>query len=132
MTEPLPFANTRFRVEIEGVPASGAVEVIFPEARIVGRRRDGSRVRYGNLIVRRGLTASSDWYGWWDAARRGRRATKRAVRVALLTADGRDARAWLFRDAAPVAYQLSPLHARGNEAVLETLELTIGQFDAAS
>jgi phage tail-like protein len=132
MTGPSPFANARFRVEIEGVPASGAVEVIFPEARILGRRRNGARVQYGNLIVRRGLTASPDWYGWWDAARRGRRATKRVVRVALLTADGRDARVWLFRQTAPVAYRLSQLNALGNEAVLETLELSIGHFETAS
>jgi phage tail-like protein len=129
MTE-APFGNMRFRVEIEGVPGSGAVEVIFPEARILERPRKGGAARYGNLIVRRGLTLSRDWYEWWDAARRGRRAPRRAVRVTLLAPDGGEAGGWLFRGAAPVAYQLSPLNALGNEAVIETLVLRIGHFEA--
>ena len=125
-----PFGNMRFRVEIQGVSGSGAVEVIFPEARIVDRPRKRGAVRYGELIVKRGLTRSRDWYEWWDAARRGRRAPKRAVRVTLLAPDGGDAGAWFFGDATPVAYQLSPLNALGNEAVIETLVLRIGRFEA--
>ena len=124
-----PFGNMRFRVEIEGVPGGGAVEVIFPEARLAPKGRRGG-VQYGPLIVRRGLTLSGSWYEWWDAARRGKRPPTRAVRVTLLRADGSDAGGWLFRDAAPVAYHLSPLNALGNEAVIETLELSVRHFEA--
>ena len=64
-----PFGNMRFRVEIDGLPGGAALEVIFPEARLSGQR--GKRVvRFGNLIIKRGLTRSTDWYDWWDAARR--------------------------------------------------------------
>jgi phage tail-like protein len=124
----LPFVNMRFRVEIDGVPESGAVEVIFPEARIVKGRRSG--VQYGPLLIRRGLTSSASWYEWWDAARSGKRPPKRSVRVTVLQADGSDGVGWLFRNAAPVAYHLSPLNALGNEPVIETLELSVQSFAA--
>ena len=52
--------------------------------------------------------------------------------MTLLDSGGRDASAWLFGDAAPVAYQLSPLNALGNAAVTETLELSVGSFAAYS
>jgi hypothetical protein len=57
---PLPFGNMRFRVEIEGLPGGGAVEVIFPEARIAARRQKGCAVLYGPLIVRRGLDIGAE------------------------------------------------------------------------
>jgi phage tail-like protein len=123
-----PFGNMRFRVEIDGVPGGGAVEVIFPEARLATGRKGG--VQYGPLIIRRGLTSSASWYEWWDAARSGKRPPKHSVRVALLHADSSDASGWLFRNATPVAYHLSPLNALGNEPVVETLELSVQSFVA--
>jgi phage tail-like protein len=127
---PTPLGNMRFRLEIEGLAGGGAVEVVFPEARIAKGRRAGG-VLYGPLIVRRGLTLARDWYEWWDAARRGRRPPRRSLRVVLQDGGGGDAAAWLFQDTLPVAYRLSPLNALGNEPVLETLELAVGGFDAA-
>ena len=127
---PTPLGNMRFRLEIEGLPGGGAVAVVFPEARIAKGRRAGG-VLYGPLILRRGLTLARDWYEWWDAARRGRRPPRRSLRVVLQDDVGADAAAWLFQDALPVAYHLSPLDALGNEPVLETLELAVGGFEAA-
>ena len=127
---PMPLGNMRFRLEIEGLAGGGAVAVVFPEARIARGRRAGG-VLYGPLIVRRGLTLARDWYEWWDAARRGRRPPRRSLRVVLQDGAGADATAWLFRDALPVAYHLSPLNALGNEPVLESLELAVGDFEAA-
>ena len=127
---PLPFGNMRFRVEIEGLPGGGAVEVIFPEARIAARRGKGGAVVYGPLILRRGLTQARDWHEWWDATRRGKRPPKRSVRIMLLDGAGADAVGWLIKDALPVAYSLSPLNALGNAPVIETLELSVGGLQA--
>lgn len=125
-----PFGNMRFRLEIDGLPGSGAVEVIFPEARLLPRARKAGAAQYGPLIVRRGLTESRDWHEWWDAARRGPRSKRRAIRVLLLDPAGEAASGWLFEGAAPVAYHLSPLNALGNEPVIETLELSVESFAA--
>ena len=125
-----PFGNMRFRLEIDGLPGSGALEVIFPEARLLPRAPKAGAAQYGPLIVRRGLTASRDWHEWWDAARRGPRPKKRTIRVLLLEAAGEAAAGWLFEGAAPMAYHLSPLNALGNEPVIETLELSVESFAA--
>jgi len=129
-----PLGNMRFRVAIAGTQGAGAVEVIFPEARLAARGTAASKrpVRYGTLILRKGLTQSREWYEWWYAARRpapaGRKRSGRDITVTLMDAQGRDACRWLFSDAHPQAYQLSSLNALGNEPVLETLELSVGDF----
>lgn len=124
----LPLGNMRFRVEVEGLAGSRACAVVFPEARIA-RSRGGARVAYGPLIVRRALTASDEWYGWWDAARRAARVSPRQVTVVLHDAAGRDAQRWRYGGAVPVAYQLSPLDALGGEPVVESLELAVTSFE---
>jgi hypothetical protein len=40
-----PFTNTRFRVEIEGLRSTGAVEVVLPEARVVRSTRRPPQTR---------------------------------------------------------------------------------------
>lgn len=126
----LPFGNMRFRVEIDGISGGGAFEVVFPEARIAGRGRNGRRELYGPLILRRGLTAACDWYDWWDTARRARTPASRFVCIVLLDSEGADAMRWRFRGALPVAYHLSPLQALGDAPVIESLELSIAGFTA--
>ena len=51
-----PFGNMRFRLEIEGLRETGAVEVIFPEARLTAGPRRSRVVQYGTLTIRRGVT----------------------------------------------------------------------------
>jgi len=125
-----PFLNTRFRVEIEGLPHSGVVEVVFPESRIVGRRGRTTVVRYGALTLKRGMTGSSDWYRWWDAARTPAAARKTVV-VVLIDRLGADVQRWTFSRTLPAAYAVSPLNAVQGETLMETLELSVGGFRLA-
>jgi phage tail-like protein len=127
-----PFVGARFLVEIDGLTDSAAVEVVFPEARVVTER--GKRaVRYGALTLRRALTASHDWYGWWDRARRPRGRTPgltRTVRVVVIDQARQPVIRWTFARAEPVAYGLSPLNALVSATVIETIELSVGGFEA--
>jgi len=131
-----PFTNMRFRIEIDSMQSTGAVAVIFPEARIVLGPRKALVTQYGSLILKRGLTRSGEWYEWWDAARKSntgrskRRRVHKNVSVILIDSQAADANQWLFSGATPVAYQVSSLNALGNEALIETLELSIGDFRA--
>ena len=43
--------------------------------------------------------------------------------------DGSDGVRWLFRDAVPVGYALSPLNALVGATVIESLELRVGDFE---
>ena len=126
-----PFGSMHFRIEIEGLPETGAVEVIFPEARIATSSNRKRSVQYGSLVLRRGVTRSRDWYEWWDLSRRARTRRKRAVAVILLDAQGADVHRWTFDDCEPLGYSLSSLDAMGNAPLIETLELTVGGFGLA-
>ena len=127
-----PLIGARFRIEIDGVPDTTAIEVVFPEARIVtGRGKSG--VQYGPLTLRRGLTTSKDWYQWWDRARGSRARAKnvsRTVHVILLDRFQADVNRWTFLKAAPIAYCLSPLNALVSAPLVETLELSVHGFEA--
>jgi len=126
-----PLLNARFRIEIEGLSGTGATEVIFPEARIVGPRGKARTVQYGSLTIRRGMTSSSDWYQWWDRARRSPAAARKDVSVIVMDSLRADAARWTFAKALPSAYSVSPLNALGSEPVIETLELSVGGMTIA-
>jgi phage tail-like protein len=127
-----PFLNMRFRVEIEGMPETGVLEVVFPEARLVSRANNGRRARYGTMFLKRGIGRSQEWYLWWDQVRRARKVITKSVTVTLLDELGETAHRWTFRNSKPVAYSISNLNALGHEALTETLELSVGGFDAVT
>jgi phage tail-like protein len=120
-----PLLNAQFRVEIEGLPASGVVEVILPEARIIPGRGKIRIVQYGALTLRRGMTRSSDWYRWWDSGRRASGSATRRITIALMDRTQADAARWTFSEARPSAYAVSPLNALRGEPLIETLELVV-------
>ena len=120
-----PLLNARFRVEIESLPSTGVVEVIFPEARIAAERRNSRTIRYGPLILRRGMSASSDWYEWWQRASQRAVAARKRVIVVLMNQAQADVNRWTFIDAVPSAYTVSPLNAVRSELLIETLELSV-------
>jgi phage tail-like protein len=126
-----PFRNMRFRLDIEGMRETGAVEVIFPEARIAAGPRRSQAVRYGTLVIRRGVTRSQEWFEWWDRGRKSKAAAKRTIAVTLLDERGDDVHRWTFAGAEPQAYLLSSLNALGNAPLIETLELRVAGFEAS-
>jgi len=125
-----PFMNLRFRVAIEGLSSTGAVEVVFPTARITAQRRTRHALQLDPLVIRRGLTLSTEWYDWWNQARRSTRAPRREVQIILLDASGIDALRWVYPDSTPLSYSLSPLNALVGQAMIESLELRVGGFAA--
>lgn len=126
----VPFTNLRFAVGIEGLRSTGAVEVVFPAARIVTAPRRQRQVEFELLVIRRGLTASTEWYDWWNAARRATRVVpRRRVTVVLQKDDGSEGVRWFFPDSVPVSYALSPLNALSAAPVIESLELQVGGFE---
>jgi len=126
-----PLGNMRFRLEIDRMQHTGAVEIVFPEARIVRTQRKARSTDYGTLSIRRGVTASDEWFDWWDQSRRSKTALKRNVAVILLDERGNDVNRWLFVDATPLGYRVSNLNALGDEVLIETLELSVADLKAS-
>ena len=126
-----PFTNMRFRVDIDDMKGTGAVEVILPNARRESGPGGKQATQFGTLTLRRGLTGSSEWYDWWVEAQGSARGVERSVRVVLLDERGTDAIGWTLQGAVPIGYAVSSLNALGNEPVIESLELRVKGFEAA-
>jgi phage tail-like protein len=129
-----PYKNFSFLVEIDGVASAGfasvtglAAEVEVAEYRegadpLTSTRKLPARVRYPNVTLRRGLTASRDLWDWWTTARDGN-LQRRDVRITLLDDARQPVLRWRLREAWLVKWELSELDASKNEVAIETLEL---------
>lgn len=125
-----PLISARFRVQIEGCADAGVREVILPQARLLPGTRRPPAVEYGTLVLRRALTVSSDWYGWWDEGRRSKRKLGRAVLVTVLDPAGAALLDWRYRGARPSGYAVSGLDAMTGGVLVETLEISVEGFEA--
>ena len=128
-----PYGNFNFIVEVDGNVTAGFSEVVLPaaSAEVIEYREGGELntvrklpglIRYGNVMLRRGITGSTELYDWWRTVQDGQ--TARRDLVVTLLDEGRNAvKRWRFRHAWPIRYEASALDARGSGVVIETLEV---------
>ena len=131
-----PLRNFKFRVEIDGVSQSGFNEVIMPAATVqVIEYREGNeatqsrklsgQTKFGNIILKWGITDSNDLYQWWrSVSQSGAQGNRRNMSVVLVDEEGNDRVRWNFENAWPVKYESPALDAEGNDVAMETLEIT--------
>jgi phage tail-like protein len=131
-----PYANFNFVVAVDGLDEIGFAEVELPAAEIETiEYREGSdrtsaarklpgRVRYGNLVLRRGVSGRLELWQWFDAVRNGQ-PDRRNVTVTLLDEARNPVQQWRFREAWPVKYDPSDLQGKGNDVAIEMLELAV-------
>ncbi len=129
-----PYANFNFVVELGGEEVGAFSEVDLPEAAIEaieyreggdltsGARKLPGRVSYANVVLRRGLSGRTDLWDWFKATRDGT-LQRRDVTITLHDEARKPVQRWLLRNAWPAKYSFSRLDGRGNEVVIETLEL---------
>ena len=91
-------------------------------------RRLPGRVRYGNVVLRRGIAGDLALWEWFKAVRDGQ-LLRRDVTITLLDEARNPVQRWRFRDAWPTKYDPSDLNAKGNEILIETLELAVESID---
>jgi phage tail-like protein len=135
-----PYANFNFVVEAGLGEEIAFAEVELPAAEIEtieyregadrtnASRRLSGRVRYGNVLLRRGISGNLELWEWFKAARDGQ-LLRRDVRITLLDEARNPVQQWLLRDAWPTKYEASDLNAKGNEVLIETLELAVESID---
>ncbi len=130
-----PLRNYRFRVEIEGIAAGAFSEVfIEPTTTAVIEYREGgdlARVRkvpgltkFGNVTLKRGVTASLELFNWHLQVVRGEMSSaRRNLTIIVLDEAGRDVARFNVFDAWPIRYDPGDLNAKGNDVFIESLEL---------
>ena len=133
-----PLRNFRFRVEIDNIARAGFVEVSIgantTEAIDYREGTDPAHVRklsgltrYGNVILKSGLTTGADaleLYRWKADVSSGLLAqNRRHVVIVVQDEAGQDQARFVVSNAWPVKYETSNLGAKGNDVIIETLEL---------
>lgn len=134
MPDAAPHRNFNFSVEIDGLPEIHFSEVVIPETHIeVIEYREGAdktstsrklpgRAAVGNVVLRRGIDHNLALWNWFKTVRDGS-LDRRNVAITLLDAERLAVRRWTIARAWPAKYESGPLNARGNDVVIETLEL---------
>lgn len=133
-----PLRNFRYRLEIDSITQAGFSEVTIAETRIDAVdyresinpphvRKLSGLTKYGNITLKRGLTIGGralDLFRWHADVSAGQIKKKRK-KVVIVVQDeaGADRARFVVTHAWPVKYEPSDLNAKGNEVMIELLEL---------
>ena len=110
-----------FFTQIQGLSAQ--LDVLeYPE----GGRNDmvhklPSRIKQGNITLKRGLTTEGALLAWFQAS--VVRAEPTDMSITLYDTQGNPKRSWSFAQAYPVKWTASDFNAGGNEIMTESLEI---------
>lgn len=133
-----PLRNFRYRLEIDAITQAGFSEVAIAETTIDAvDYREGidpphvkklsGLTKYGNITLKWGMTTGGtalDLFKWHSDVSAGQIKQKRKkVVIVVLDEAGEDAARFVITDAWPVKYDPSDLNAKGNEVMIELLEL---------
>src|SRR5262245_19886889 len=133
-----PLRNFRYRLEIDSVTQAGFSDVAIGETTIEAvDYRDGNDAaharklsgltKYGNITLKWGLTVGGtalDLYKWHADVSAGQ-VKDRRKKVVIVVQDeaGADAARFVVSEAWPIKYDPSDLSGKGNEVMIELLEL---------
>lgn len=136
-----PYMNFNFTVEIEGIEAAGFLEVsgIVAETAVVEYREGNmpgqslklpGQTRFGNVTLKRGISRSTALWNWYKSVIDGD-ADRRNVSIILLNTRREEVRRWNLFEAWPCKFEAAPLNAKGNDVVIETLEIVAERIELA-
>ncbi len=133
-----PLRNFRYRLEIDSIAQAGFSEVMIAETTIDAVdyregtdpphvRKLSGLTKYGSITLKWGMTiggAALDLFKWHADISAGQIKDKRK-KVVIVVQDeaGADAARYVVTDAWPMKYDPSDLNAKGNEVMIELLEL---------
>lgn len=133
-----PLRNFRYRLEIDNIAQAGFSEVMIAETTIDAVdyregtdpphvRKLSGLTKYGNITLKWGLTvggSSLDLFKWHADVSAGQiKERRKKVAIVVLNEAGGDAARFVVSEAWPVKYDPSDLNAKGNEVLIELLEL---------
>ena len=133
-----PLRDFLFRLEIDGIQTAGFSEVSILETSTDAIdyregtdpphvRKLSGLAKYGNIVLKRGVVAGSaalDLYHWHaSVVAGGAQGSRRNVALVVLSENGNDQARFIVSDAWPVKYAAGPFNARGNEVLIELIEL---------
>jgi len=137
-------SNFNFLVEIEHVDGSASSVVGgFSDARGIASESEvlehwvgnqplatkiPGRARFGNIVLKKGVTSSSELYQWRQRIEQGE-PDLRSGSIILLDSAMREKTRWNFYGAWPCRYEAPHLDAQGDAISVETLELCVERVE---
>ena len=130
-----PLRNFRFRLEIDGLQAAAFSEVAIGETTTEAiDYRDGTDpthvrklsglTKFANITLKRGITDSMEIYNWHKQIMAGQiQSNRKQVVIVAVDEAGADKARFVVSEAWPMKYDPSDLNAKGNEVLIELLEL---------
>jgi len=131
-----PLRNFRFKLSIDSIQVASFSEVAIGEtttdaidyregdAPTFVRKLPGLN-KFGTITLKKGVTSSLDLYNWHNQVLTNQVKTlRRKVQIDVWGEDDDQPKAtFIAREAWPTKYDPSDLSAKGNEVLIETLEL---------
>ena len=133
-----PLRNFRYRLEIDSITQAGFSEVAIGETTIDAVdyregtdpphvRKLSGLTKYGNITLKWGVTVGAnalDLFKWHTDVSAGQvKAKRKKVVIVVQDEAGADAARFVVSEAWPIKYDPSDLNAKGNEVLIELLEL---------
>lgn len=130
-----PYRNFRFKIEIDGIQTASFAEATVPESTtdpveyregtdLPSQRKLSGLTKYGNITLKKGLTDSMELYQWRKLVEQsGAKKARKNISIVLIDEDGTDKARWDIVEAWPTKYDPSDLSAKGNEVLVEVLEI---------
>jgi phage tail-like protein len=132
-SENSPCLAFKFLVEIHGIVIAGFSEVSGLQAEVeVETIEEGGvneyvhkfpkKVKYSNIVLKRGLTDSSALWDWNREVTNGK-INRKSGAIILLDLEGKQKWRWNFKNAYPVKWSGPEFKADSNAVAIEVLEL---------
>jgi phage tail-like protein len=130
-----PYRNFRFRVEIDGIQTAAFADATIPDSTTDSvdyregtdapvQRKLSGLTKYGNITLKKGLTDSMELYEWRKQVEQsGASKARKNMSLILIDEEGNDKARWDIVEAWPTKYDPSDFSAKGNEVIIETLEI---------
>ena len=130
-----PYRNFRFRVEIDGIGVAAFTDVTIPDTTTTSvEYREGTDAnvlrklsglnKSSTVTLKKGLTDNMDIYNWRKAViDKGADANRKNLSIILIDEEGNDKVRWDIINAWPIKYEDSALNSKGEDVVVESLEI---------
>ena len=134
-----PYLGARFFVEIEGVDQGGFTECtgLQAEVEVTDYQEGGNngyihklagRTKFTNVVLKRGVTDSTDLWDWFQDVSRGQ-IERKDVSVVLYNSEQEEVRRWNLREAFPSKWVGPAFNATTPAVAIESLELAHHGFE---
>jgi len=134
-----PYLGARFFVEIDGIDQGGFTECtgLQAEVEVTDYQEGGNngyvhklvgRTKFTNIVLKRGVTDSSDLWDWFQDVSRGE-IERKDVSVVLYNSVQEEVRRWNLREAFPAKWVGPAFNATTPAVAIESLELAHHGFE---